>query len=214
MTTALETMKAATDKAMEGFSKETPILTEPSVDYRRRMDAYSKANLDLQMKMLEAERRASAVIEAGFIEHSLDELVEMLMGDSPTDWMSEGSASYRDPLSRGSWGNTSYHTVADRHYTKNRDFRTSHWYTFDWEYRSDWECRVGHPDELTTTIPYGVALRMKELEKEEVFNFFQAIAPFDAWKEKPVVIDPILIGVIVPMNNPNVNRRYFFVAQW
>jgi hypothetical protein len=88
-----------------------------------------------------------------------------------------------------------------------------------------WESvRMVPVDDLKCEIPYGVLLRMKEIQDTKLFNFFLAFAPTSAVLQRQSCGDPIITTVLLdpPLTetSPGViwregtDLRHYLLAQW
>jgi len=210
-------------KVNDLFSDEDSInleLPEMGEVWRRKLEAYDDAGLLTQKEQCIMEMRCEQVKKLGFEEVTVEQCIEMIMGEPHTDIRENDRRTvcewyynhHIDELGTSSnWGG-----VPDVYVRK--DSGEKFWKP-PFVKKEIWAAKADKLNELQREIPYGVALRIAELKKAKVFNAFSVVAPMEAFKDR-TEIDPIVIGEIweFPLENGVYNRsgkeKCFLVAQW
>lgn len=213
----LADLKAKSDKAFE-----TLVIPEPAILWKDKLDALKTQNLQQQYERCLMDMRIEQVKMMGFQPITVDESVEILMGEKHThrietkdrhvyEWVYN---HHNDQIITGrdcSWG-----SLATDYFLAKK---IKPWYLPPFCTKEIWRCRFGKIDYLERDIPYGVILRINELKELKIFNCFSIVAPIEAWQHK-TDIDPIVLGFIWEM--PVTGNEYskagdtqaFFIAQW
>ncbi len=214
------------DKMMEHELK-TECVPEPSIHWKRKLEALEAAELPKQRAAAIFDMRCEQAEMMGFQRMDSEDMVLALMGEPHTDTYEN------DKVDRQS------HEWFYNHHTgvtlsgkdcnwggQPSDFvkvkRTARlWFLPPFGKEEIWRCRFGKLDYLKRDIPYGVILRIQELKQLNLFNVFNIMAPLEAW-ERATDIDPIVVATIweLPPNKSDGTSStagqvaHFFLAQW
>lgn len=205
-----------TDLVFEAPGLKVP---EPSLDWKRKLEALEEACLPVQRAKLLMDMRSWQAEQMGLKKMSVPEAVKLLMGEAHTgqedaeqrhtlEWM---YCHHEDKVFEGSactWGSK------PMQYYKTE--KHGLWHMPPFAKKEKWRCQYGMFNYLKRDVPYGVVLRLIECKKTKLFNAFQVLAPMDAWLTD-ADIDPIILGAIwekPPGGNTSGREQLFFVAQW
>ena len=198
------------------------VVPEPPIIWKDRLQALEEAKLTNHRVSCLYDMRCWQAKEMGFKQFTSDELVELLMRKNPTEkedgkerQVLEYVYNHHDDVTLSKeigWGSNP--TIFSRY------DRKGFWHLPPFSKIKLWECQFGKLDYLKRDIPYGVVLRINECKELKLFNWFQVIAPLEAWERK-TDIDPIVIATIaeLPLNEKGKistagQTAFFFIAQW
>lgn len=208
----------------QGKSDPREVVPEPSLHWKRKIEALEEASLMKQRAAAIFDMRCEQAATMGFQRITSTDMITMLMGEESTDnfeadagrqtheWFYNHHTGVTLEGSKCTWGGKPQDYVR-----KIRSSLKWHWPPFGKE--EVWRCRFGKLDYLKREIPYGVILRIQELKKLNLFNAFNVIAPIEAW-ERETDIDPIVVAAIweLPPTNDGSGTAgqvaHFFLAQW
>ena len=223
----LTEVKEQTDEIFdfEKIGEEGLVVPEPSLHWKRKLEALEETNLIRQWRECLFDMRCEQAKMMGFERIDTSEMAEMLMGSPSTENFT------RKDLERHN------HEWLYNHITGNTlrgddcnwggpptDFvrmeKKNVWFLPPFKAAEMWRVRFGCLDYLRREIPYGVVLRMQEVRKLDLFNCFSVMAPEEAWERK-TDIDPIVVASIWSFADTDGRKMndagttaHFFLAQW
>lgn len=200
----------------EIFNEELKV-PEPSIHWKRKLEALEEAELENQYKACLFDMRCEQAKLMGFKRFKSDDLVEMLMGEKHTH---TGSGEKRQNHEFMYNHHTGITLIGDNcNWGGNptlfyHKYNPTSWFLPPFSPIEKWRCQFGKLDYLKRTIPYGVVLKINEVKRLNLFNVFNVLAPMEAWELK-TDIDPIVVATIWEINGSNVGQSaHFFLAQW
>ena len=223
----LTEVKVRTDEIFdfEKTGQEGLVLPEPSLHWKRKLEALEEAHLTQQWRECLFDMRCEQAKMLGFERIDTDVMVEMLMGQPST----ESGENEKEERQNHEWV---YNHLTDKTLNgkecnwggKPTDFfrleKKAPWHWPPFAKIEVWRVRFGCLDYIRREIPYGVVLRMQEVKKLNLFNCFSIMAPVEAWERK-TDIDPIIVATMwsfadkdgKEMNSAGTTA-HFFLAQW
>lgn len=216
----LTEIKTQTDKV---FGNENLTLPEPNHHWQRKLEALEEANLEQQHRSCLFDMRCEQAATLGFEAIESEEMVEMLMGESPTTIKEEvGERQQHEYFynhitgvtlegSECNWGGK-----PSQFYREEKKFQ---WWIPPFGKFEKWRCQFGKLDYLKRKIPYGVVLRINEVKSLNLFNVFNVMAPMEAWERKTDT-DPVVVATIWSIEDKGDKAskagqvQHFFLAQW
>lgn len=189
------TLRDLIQQADMAFDKHLAVK-KPNQDY---LDALRALNLSKHSRLYGDYDRHQMAESVGLPQVTIRETIEMMV-DSPIKRVIELTPSL---------DNQEHFWHRSQHY---RTFRPEQ-ISFETVSGQFYQFQVGCPNYLKSKIPYGVLLRMKEVQDLNLFDCFFAIAPLDRWLPgEPANTDPV---IVTSLRNPEDHcYRHFFLAQW
>ncbi len=214
---------------LEQIAKETDALCEkeltiPSIDVQTKdyLAAYKENNLTVHATELNFQVKCDIATKMGFKKISDEDIVRMLTNDykpkikSTIDGTLGCSSQFYDPLFDKTF----------QAWFKARILKPGFWSKGDWE-----PIHMVPPSGLKCAIPYGVLLRMIEIQKLKFFNCLFAFAPEHLIREdcytKLPKLDPIIVATLTKghkliqwANHKEIQLAdstqfvHFFIAKW
>lgn len=207
------TLEEVIEKTGPLFEKPLEIPV-PSLHWKRKLEALEEAGLMRQRAACLFDMRVEQAKAMGFQQMTLEEAVEALMGEPPTDDRVRNDlprhivrkfANHHNGEMLVGWGSRPHEWIRSGGFWR----------------REKWRCRSGGIDNLKAEVPYGVVLKLNEVRRIGLFNYVEwAVAPDHAWIASSTD-DPILLATVSELP-PDPEGKYngsgreanFFVAQW
>lgn len=169
------------------FVKEKPLATFRPKEYvEDQMATFRALGMQTQVALIHQANKEDWLKEAGFYKISNQEIIKKLTGKIRTN------------------------VLFERVRSSNEQFIVINYIPFMPMIKQR-ILEFGTLDRLLVSMPFGIALRIKEIKEQNIFDEFICFAPpgsFTVTKREPVLLhyDPIIVGMI--------NSDQYFIAQW
>ena len=204
------------------FCAERLEIPEPPVEWKRKIKTFEKTNLSNQHEAAIFDMRCWQANKLGFVEYSLSEFVEMLMGVKHTEIKESGTRHNHEWVffhNSGkiligddcNWGSDIDHYI--------RKVKKNPWFLPPFWKQIVWDCVFGCIDYVRFGMPVELALRIERLRELQLFNCFSVVGPHCAFSSVGGECDALIVTADIwelPGSEPSKAGKIkrYYLGRW